>query len=212
MSLVRARTRRGIGGLGAGTISQTGVSYIDTGGGITPETFQDSCCTGLFGTFETGDACNAFFTANASSFGSETPCSSNGLANLLYPAPVSSVVPVQPPPGSLTPGGSTVFVPVVAGQPNCNGQPVIDSSSAAALLTCQSLQQAVAQNVNLNTQLSVNLTAQCATRKVTCAQNYLQTAPSSDCSVCVLDITNWRVWAIGIGALIGGAVLIKSFA
>jgi hypothetical protein len=79
-------------------------------------------------------------------------------------------------------------------------------------VTCQSLQQATTQNANLNTQLTANLTAQCATQKVACAQNYLLSAASSDCSTCVLDVTNWKVWAIGIGVLIGGAILVKSFA
>jgi len=234
LSLVRARTRRGIGGLGS-TVSSSGVLYNDTGEGMTPESFQSSCCLGIAGEYgssagstlnsvlnpfsggpSAGSVCDDFLNGNMSLFGGADPCSSAGGANLLTPAPVLSVAPIIPPASAYTPS-QTQYVPVLTCPASvspcpCNGQAVVDAASAAALITCQALAQSVTQNVAVIAQMTANASAQCVTQKVTCAQNIFETVPSADCSTCVLDITNWKVWAVGIGLVVGGLVLVKSLA
>lgn len=215
---------RGMSGLGATSVS--GVIYNDTGAGIAPETFQASCCLGLAGSYgssvgsqlwdsiigapSAGPDCDAFVAANPSLFGSNSPCSPTALQNLTTPAPVLSVATVQPPASS----GSTVYVPVVACPSSvspcpCNGQPVVTSADQANLLTCQSLQQASTQNTAVTTQLTANQAAQCTNQKVVCAQNYFETAVSSDCSTCILDFTSGYTWAaIAAGLFILGTLFL----
>ena len=234
MSLVRARTRRGMGGLGS-TIGSSGVAYNDTGSGMTPESFRSSCCLGIAGEYgagagstieatlnpfnlsgpSAGPVCDSFLAANINLFGGNNPCSDAGINDLMTPAPVLSVAPVTPPPSAYT-TSPTQFVPVLPCPPSifpcpCDGRPVVDDASLAALLTCQSLQQQTAQNANVQAQMTANASAQCVQQKVTCAQNALLTAVSSDCATCIIDIANWKVWAVGIGIVIAGAVAFKAF-
>lgn len=211
MSLAYVRTTPRVG------MGFTVPSFTDTGDGITPQNFQANCCSGS--SFISVDSCDAWLQANQSIFGGDrfsTPCDAAAIANLTGPPVVGTMASPAPPP-IVTAGGSTAanplygqaLVPVVTCPasspcPQCNGRLVASPQDGVDLQTCQAIQQAQIQAAAVAASMSANASAQCVQQKVTCAQNWLQTLPTSDCTGCQIDLTSPGLW-LGIAAV--GAVL-----
>lgn len=210
MSLARVVTRphvqkpgsilfyRGLGAVDAG------ITYNDTGDGITPSNFSSSCCQDLLAL--TTDSCSAFVQANQGKFGSATPCSSDGIQNLTFPSPYTTgPAPVTAPPSS----GLRINIPTDSRFPECDGRVVMSQDDMNQLLTCQSKIANAKTQAQIQSTMQTNAAQFCAAKKVECQNNWFLTKAAADCSTCEIDFSNSTFWLAALGVLAATIVAIK---
>lgn len=194
---------RGMGrARGLAAIAASGVSYVDTGDGITPDNFQATCCGSWFQNvfdpvYAASPKCLAWMNKNESLFAEgfvgKDPCSAASGQALTYPV-------LRPP--VTTSGPAPAIDPntgLVAGSPG-------DVATAIA-------QAGADQNLQSNLQQAAQIASdQCAAKQAECSASAFAAflAMSPDCSECVFSpMKQGSILLMLGGVLVGGILLIK---
>jgi hypothetical protein len=188
---------------GMAAIARSGVSYVDTGDGITPDNFQGTCCGSWFQNvfdpvYASSPKCLAWMNANealfAESFIGKDPCSTASQQALTYPALKPPVTTSGPAP-AIDPETGLIVQTDVTKVPTDIAQAGAD------------------QNRTSNLQQAAQIASdQCAAKAAECKASMFAAFVdmSDDCSECVFSpLKPGSMLLVLGGVLIGGIVLIK---